>query len=318
MYKLLLSMACASISQMAYAAGSGTQSDPFTSLGDSYTVAANGVYYFNVFGTNFSTYVETDGAMLVATEDRNGRGALPQITALTTSTRGILSSILLANFTDIERLRIFSTTGDYDISSTNADVLSRISTFSTISRGGSDAALNATWTGTGVASFVAGSCTSRYTVLAESIAHMCGNGRGFHWIPLTGHQRLIFGARDIPQGNFLRLFVYPGQNVPALSVIKTSDLSGLAKVGDIITYTYTITNIGKTPLTDITISDVHTGFGQPPVPQINTATLTDVAPLSDSSNPITNDNVWDVLGSGDTLTIDAPYLVIQEDIDLLQ
>ncbi|MFG2697135.1 LPXTG cell wall anchor domain-containing protein [Kitasatospora sp. NPDC048407] len=41
----------------------------------------------------------------------------------------------------------------------------------------------------------------------------------------------------------------------SLSVVKESDVSGSAKVGDTITYTYTVTNTGSTVLTDVAVSD---------------------------------------------------------------
>ncbi|MFI9786904.1 LPXTG cell wall anchor domain-containing protein, partial [Kitasatospora sp. NPDC051984] len=41
----------------------------------------------------------------------------------------------------------------------------------------------------------------------------------------------------------------------SLSIVKESDVSGSAKVGDTITYTYTVTNTGSTVLTDVSVSD---------------------------------------------------------------
>ncbi|MFG2698910.1 LPXTG cell wall anchor domain-containing protein [Kitasatospora sp. NPDC048407] len=41
----------------------------------------------------------------------------------------------------------------------------------------------------------------------------------------------------------------------SLSIVKESDVSGSARVGDTITYTYTVTNTGSTVLTDVSVSD---------------------------------------------------------------
>ncbi|WP_074711855.1 DUF7507 domain-containing protein [Arthrobacter alpinus] len=51
--------------------------------------------------------------------------------------------------------------------------------------------------------------------------------------------------------------------VPALSLVKTADATALttpSKVGDTITYHFTATNTGNTPLTDVTITDPLTGL----------------------------------------------------------
>ncbi|MFF8772615.1 LPXTG cell wall anchor domain-containing protein [Kitasatospora sp. NPDC015120] len=42
---------------------------------------------------------------------------------------------------------------------------------------------------------------------------------------------------------------------PSLSITKQSDVSGSARAGDTVTYTYTVTNSGSTVLTDVAVSD---------------------------------------------------------------
>ncbi|MEO0542188.1 MAG: hypothetical protein AAFY99_00095 [Pseudomonadota bacterium] len=87
-------------------------------------------------------------------------------------------------------------------------------------------------------------------------------------------------------------------------------------VGDVVTYTYTITNNGNVPIDNITLSDAHGGnpatFTQP---DIETASLTDNGSTGDSTNPTTGDSDWDVLAPGDVLEVSVNYTIDQFDID---
>ncbi len=110
----------------------------------------------------------------------------------------------------------------------------------------------------------------------------------------------------------------------ALEVTKTASAPGFttgdiqeAPVGTVITYTYVITNTGQSALNAITINDVHEGENAPPVPDIETASLTDNGVAGDSSNSV-NNGTWDMLGPGDMLTVTASYTISQEDINLHQ
>ncbi|WP_284283484.1 beta strand repeat-containing protein, partial [Portibacter lacus] len=49
--------------------------------------------------------------------------------------------------------------------------------------------------------------------------------------------------------------------VPRLEVVKTSDLAEITVAGDVITYTFTVTNTGNTDLDDLTINDNGPSFG---------------------------------------------------------
>lgn len=105
----------------------------------------------------------------------------------------------------------------------------------------------------------------------------------------------------------------------SLTVAKVADDDTDVVVGQTITYTYTITNNGNVPVTAISLSDnVTAGSGTPPAPDADGGTLTDNAPLGDSTNPTTSDNEWDTLGPGDVLVVTATYVVTQSDVDNLQ
>lgn len=115
---------------------------------------------------------------------------------------------------------------------------------------------------------------------------------------------------------------------PALTVTKVATFGGgptvangtsdNVAVGTVLTYTYTVENTGNQTITSIGMSDIHAGFGTDPVPNPDTATLTDNAPTGDSTNATTGDSVWDALAPGDILTMTATYTVTQSDVDQLQ
>ena len=87
-------------------------------------------------------------------------------------------------------------------------------------------------------------------------------------------------------------------------------------VGDVVTYTYTITNNGNVPIDNITLTDAHGGnpatFTQP---DIEAAALTDNGTTGDSTNTTTGDSDWDVLAPGDVLVVSVNYTIDQFDID---
>jgi large repetitive protein len=99
----------------------------------------------------------------------------------------------------------------------------------------------------------------------------------------------------------------------SMLVTKTAFPNTNVAAGDVVTYTYTVTNDGNVTLTNINLNDVHNGAGTAPVPQ--SETLNDVAPLGDSTDVTANDGVWSVLAPGDTVTLTATYTVKQADVD---
>ena len=101
-----------------------------------------------------------------------------------------------------------------------------------------------------------------------------------------------------------------------LEISKTADDTTQVVAGQLITYTYAITNSGNQTVTNVAVADVHNGTGTPPVPA-NETLATDSLPLGDSSDSST-DGVWDLIAPGDIVTFTATYLVTQSDIDTLQ
>ncbi|MGI9402064.1 MAG: DUF7507 domain-containing protein [Rhizobiaceae bacterium] len=101
---------------------------------------------------------------------------------------------------------------------------------------------------------------------------------------------------------------------PSLDVTKTADDTTSVVAGQLITYTYVVTNDGNQTISNISLSDAHGGSGPAPVPG-NEALTGDVSPAGDSSDGTTNNGVWDSLAPGDSVTFTATYTITQTDVD---
>ncbi len=119
-------------------AQTGTIGDPFTSLHQAASVTSAGTYYFNISAVSFDTYVDANGYVQVAVDFGNGTGNLPQSASLTIASRGIFTTTVLAVLNEIREVRFSSSTGNVDVVTTDATLISRVQSNTTLHQGVAD------------------------------------------------------------------------------------------------------------------------------------------------------------------------------------
>jgi hypothetical protein len=122
---------------------------------------------------------------------------------------------------------------------------------------------------------------------------------------------------DAVLSDFVTVQVPVSPSTPGLEITKVATPDTNVAAGSTVTYTYTVKNSGNTTLTDISLSDAHTGSGTPPVP-LNEAISFDADTQNDSSDLNAGDGVWSVLAPGDVITLTSTYIITQSDVDTKQ
>ena len=150
-------------------------------------------------------------------------------------------------------------------------------------------------------------CTVNYTTTQ---ADFDGSGGGDGDIDNSATAQTTYGGGQVTaSGSSTVLLVI----APQLSIIKSANTAGPVSVNDVIAYTYTVTNTGNITINNVTINDVHSAFGVPPVPG-SEMLQTDSVPSGDSADVSANGS-WDSLAPGDTIAFSSTYTVVQADID---
>jgi hypothetical protein len=205
----LLTLVCTLFSLFPHFAQNGSINQPFTSLGQAQNVSTDGIYYFNLTGTTFSTQVLVGGWVQVAIDFGGSSGSLPQLTDLNVATRGILNASILLKLGTANKARIRVSTGVLDVQNTNATILSRIVNNQALHKGGNDNGFQ-TWSGTNTAgaTFSAGGCNATVNnALNQRIIHTACVGNGVHWIPVDNAQQVRSDLGNIAANQYFQLLV---------------------------------------------------------------------------------------------------------------
>ncbi len=187
-------------SLVAYAAGDGSVGAPFTDLFSVYVASQQGgftagTYNFDIDGNTFSSYVDTDGWVAVASADNTQLNGVsyPEVTALTLNSDTVLDRDILAA-AEPDALRMVSVGAvAMDRVTTEQRYLDRLRNFTTLgSDGGND---NTDWAGTG-GSINGGISAALGTPLNEVLWHSTGVASALHWFPGgAGSQEDGFGSQ---------------------------------------------------------------------------------------------------------------------------
>jgi uncharacterized repeat protein (TIGR01451 family) len=150
-------------------------------------------------------------------------------------------------------------------------------------------------------------CTLSYTVPQSAFDT---NGGGDGDIDNTATASATYNASPVSanDSDTVALVITPG-----LTVEKIPNTSAPQNAGNVIGYTYRVTNSGNVTMNNVTISDAHVGYGTTPVPGNET-----LVSAPGSSTDAAMNGTWDVLAPGDIIEFTSTYTVVQADIDNLQ
>ena len=115
---------------------------------------------------------------------------------------------------------------------------------------------------------------------------------------------------------------------PALTVTKSADITSGAEVGDIITYTYVVSNTGNVLLTDVALDDQHDSAAGTTALTVAGCTVTTDATITSGGSTLNagdtviasgaGNDTFTTFGPGDVVTCTSTYTVTQPDVDTLQ
>jgi uncharacterized repeat protein (TIGR01451 family) len=104
---------------------------------------------------------------------------------------------------------------------------------------------------------------------------------------------------------------------PKLLIAKTAVPTTGVQVGDTIVYTYTVSNTGNVPFTNVTINDTHEGAAVPPGTIIGETLVSDgpLAPGTASTDTVVNNGTWSTLQPGAVIKFTWNHIVTQAEFD---
>lgn len=198
---------------------------------------------------------------------------------------------------------------------------------------GAPAAINTTGTGTNVTSAamsfsatagtsyslneaMAAGSASLITSYAKSVSCSNSNAGGTN----------VSGLNSVPitftpaQGDGISCILTNEPGKPNLQMTKSASTAGPVSAGQIVVYTYTISNTGNVPIANVKVVDMH-GTPAVQVPSgpggISGEVLTVAGPSGAAASPdsVPNDGVWSTLAPGATVQFTYSHTVTQAEID---
>lgn len=160
---------------------------------------------------------------------------------------------------------------------------------------------------------VSKTCSVTYTLLQ---ADFDTNGGGDGDIDNTVSANADGGGSTITRDGSAEV---PITQISQIEVTKETDVTLNVQAGQDIIYTYAVTNIGNTNVSNITLADnVTAGSGSAPTPDNEQLATLGGVPLSATTTDATTNQIWDALGPGDVVEFTGVYTVTQSDVDNLQ
>jgi hypothetical protein len=148
---------------------------------------------------------------------------------------------------------------------------------------------------TSVYTVVTGDFTSAGTLADGDIDNTATVGASYNAAPITNSTGSTFVTLD---------------TLARMTVVKVADDTTDRDVGDIVTYTYTITNSGNVPITTVTLADVENGS--------NSLTGPNFASWTTQNGSSRTGNTINTFNPGSIAVYSATYVVSQNDVDTLQ
>ncbi|MEM8649478.1 MAG: hypothetical protein AAGF54_03010 [Pseudomonadota bacterium] len=155
-------------------------------------------------------------------------------------------------------------------------------------------------------------CTATYT-LTQADFDSNGGGDGDVDDLATASFNPGTGVLSVSDGDAVAITTFPD-----MSVQKTADDVTDVVLGQIITYTYTVTNNGNVTITNIQLDDSHNANGPKVFPNGEILATGGGIPVSGTTSDGGANGNWDSLGPGDIIQFFGQYTVLQADIDQLQ
>ncbi|WP_281238407.1 Ig-like domain-containing protein [Flavobacterium praedii] len=299
----------------------GTGCNPFTAISQASAITSDGLYTFNINGTQFETKAE-GGYLLIANDVGEPVSQnLAEVQTLDITVRGILIPSILSELRFLNSIKIKSSDGLLDVTSNDPTLKSRVRLGQTLHQGVNDNAINDTWTGASAANVKddAFCTTSNGTTLKENIIHTCGSSIGTTWIPSQGVRRISDGSGNVANtvsfGLWAQISIPP--TITSLSSLTGCIGSNLTINGTNLSTTQSVT-IGGIPVTVVSATEtsvnVKIGIGASGAVQLTTpdgvATATDnFTIVFDTNQPLgTGCNPFTSLDQITTSTTDGSYI----------